>query len=223
MQPLGEQFAVLIYKTAGMFMQYLAPFILVLAALLSWFKARQRRKLVSTALNHTSRAPLFSLSWKDFEELTAEVFRRRGYSAQLTQEGADGGVDVILRRKGETFLVQCKHWRSTRVGVDVVRGLFGLIAAQGATGGFVVTAGDFTKDALDFAKGRNIELVHANELLMLLETREGWRNKHAAGHAPICPDCCAQMVLRTTKKGANKGRTFYGCSQYPGCKATMAV
>lgn len=34
----------------------------------------------------------------------------------------------------------------------------------------------------------------------------------------ICPKCGANMVLRTTKKGENFGKQFYGCSNYPKCK-----
>jgi restriction system protein len=37
------------------------------------------------------------------------------------------------------------------VGVDVVRQLYGLMAAHGATGGFVVTSGRFTDEATAFA------------------------------------------------------------------------
>ena len=41
--------------------------------------------------------------------------------------------------------------------------------------------------------------------------------------APNCPKCNEIMVLRTTKKGANKGNTFWGCSTYPKCRAMKPV
>jgi restriction system protein len=52
-------------------------------------------------------------------------------------------VDLVLQRDGEKHLVQCKQWRATRVSVMVVRELFGVMAATGAVGGFVVTSGRF--------------------------------------------------------------------------------
>ena len=73
--------------------------------------------------------------------------------------GADGGVDLVLTRDGEKHLVQCKQWRAFKVGVDVVRELYGVMAAKGAAGGFVVTSGRFTDEAQDFARGRNVQLV----------------------------------------------------------------
>lgn len=38
--------------------------------------------------------------------------------------------------------------------------------------------------------------------------------------APIlkCPKCNGELILRTAKRGENKGNSFYGCSNYPKCK-----
>jgi len=55
--------------------------------------------------------------------------------------------------------VQCKQWRSLQVGVPTVRELYGAMAAEGATGGFVITSGRFTAPARQFASGRNLRLV----------------------------------------------------------------
>ena len=35
-----------------------------------------------------------------------------------------------------------------------------------------------------------------------------------------CPRCRKQMVLRTTRKGPNEGRQFWGCKGFPKCRAT---
>jgi hypothetical protein len=35
----------------------------------------------------------------------------------------------------------------------------------------------------------------------------------------LCPRCRSPMVLRETKKGANAGKSFWGCSQFPECRA----
>lgn len=33
-----------------------------------------------------------------------------------------------------------------------------------------------------------------------------------------CPKCNGELVLRTAKRGENKGNSFYGCTNYPKCK-----
>ena len=99
-----------------------------------------------------------------------EAYRQRGYQVSETGgRGADGGVDLVLSKGRETWLVQCKQWKSTKVGVKTVRELFGVMAARGAAGAYVVTSGSFTAEARTFAEGRNIELVDGPALLRLDE------------------------------------------------------
>ena len=38
---------------------------------------------------------------------------------------------------------------------------------------------------------------------------------------PSCPKCNSGMVLRETKKGANAGKKFWGCSQFPNCRGVL--
>jgi very-short-patch-repair endonuclease/predicted RNA-binding Zn-ribbon protein involved in translation (DUF1610 family) len=38
----------------------------------------------------------------------------------------------------------------------------------------------------------------------------------------ICPKCGGEMVLRTVKSGTNKGRKFWGCTNYPNCRQMLA-
>ena len=35
--------------------------------------------------------------------------------------------------------------------------------------------------------------------------------------SPLCPKCGSEMILRTAKSGTNKGKQFWGCSNYPRC------
>lgn len=39
----------------------------------------------------------------------------------------------------------------------------------------------------------------------------------------LCPKCGSELVLRVAKQGTNKGNEFYGCSNYPKCRHTVAV
>jgi restriction system protein len=57
-------------------------------------------------------------------------------------------VDIVLYRDGRRYLVQCKQWRSKKVHVATVRELLGVVSASGADGGFVVSAGEFTRSAV---------------------------------------------------------------------------
>ncbi|MEQ9010757.1 restriction endonuclease [Algiphilus sp.] len=220
LEDMGATFASQIAQTAGMILQYVAPAVLLIAALVSWLAKRHRARLLSDVENRSGAAGLLEMTWRQFEQLVHAAFERDGYSVQSTADGPDGGVDLVLRRNGESFLVQCKQWRASKIGVGVIRELFGVMAARGAVGGFVVGVGEFTKAAREFAEGRNISLVNALEMMERIPEPPSLEPAAAvkAKPNPECPRCGTAMVLRTAKRGVNAGRTFYGCSNYPACK-----
>ena len=39
---------------------------------------------------------------------------------------------------------------------------------------------------------------------------------------PACPRCGGRMVRRVARKGVRKGKSFWGCSEYPECKGLLA-
>jgi restriction system protein len=119
------------------------------------------------------------------------------------------------------------------VGVNVVRELYGVMAAQGAASGIVVTSGSFTPDTVDFASGRNIQLIAGRELHELIRgvraaepLPTGMTAERAQGNSNSssgCPVCGSPMVRRTAKRGAKVGEAFYGCSRFPVCRGTRPV
>ncbi len=65
--------------------------------------------------------------------MVGEAYRRQGYAVEESLAGgADGGIDLILRKNGQTTLVQCKRWKTQSVGAPVIREMFGLLAHHGA-------------------------------------------------------------------------------------------
>lgn len=40
---------------------------------------------------------------------------------------------------------------------------------------------------------------------------------------PQCPECLEDMVLRRPKPGGKPFRPFWGCSQFPVCRATIQI
>jgi restriction system protein len=215
--------------TAG---QYIVPLVGLVGAAMSFFRRKQRAALVTDVAQAQSANALDGMSWREFEMLVGEAYRLQGYRVTETGGGgADGGIDLALTKGSEKFLVQCKQWKAYKVGVDVVRELYGVMAAKGATGGFVVTSGRFTDDAKAFADGRNIQLVDGPKLFAMIKQAKQSRtatdqkpssNPLAAQSnsaiEPCCPQCGSAMVKRTARKGGNAGGEFWGCSNFPTCK-----
>ena len=97
-----------------------------IAALVSFLNQRKRRMLFDRQSGIES---IRNLHWREFEMMVGEAFRRQGYAVEETGlGGADGGIDLILRRDGRTTLVQCKQWKRRQVDVKTVREMYGLRA-----------------------------------------------------------------------------------------------
>ncbi|QIB51791.1 restriction endonuclease [Pseudomonas sp. OIL-1] len=225
-----------LWHTFAMIGQYLIPFTCLIGAIGSLVGRHRRKALLEDVKAATQPGKTIDgLSWQQFEQLIGEAFRRQGYSITETGgNGPDGGIDLILRKGGEKYLVQCKHWRSLKVGVPVVREFFGAMAVEGAAGGFVVTSGEFTGAAKAFASGRNIQLLDGAQL-------KPWLAQHRSRPVdptfaepaqpvhqpvpenPVCPVCNSTMIKRLAKRGANAGNAFWGCSKYPGCRGVANV
>jgi len=215
-------------------LQIITPILCLMGAVVSFLRRRKRKQLLVGATQSRSADVLRDISWREFEQLVGEGFRLQGYEVK-EQGGArpDGGVDLVLRRGSEVFLVQCKQWRAFKVGVDIVRELYGVMAARGAAGGFVVTSGQFTEEARAFAEGRNVRLVDGGKLMGLVQQaraslgetagKDPWLDSRPqVSHAgsPPCPVCSSPMIRRTAKKGTSAGSQFWGCSRFPACRGT---
>ena len=48
-------------------------------------------------------------------------------------------------------------------------------------------------------------------------------NPVSTKQSPSCPVCSSAMKLREAKRGANAGKSFWGCTDYPRCKGTRAA
>jgi restriction system protein len=223
--------------------RYVLPVAFVLGALISAGRSIRNGHLLRRVARHAGtmaaspRAPklesdpLLAMSWRDFEHLVGEVFRRRGYSVKEAAAGADGGVDLVLERAGDRYFVQCKHWRDRKIGVTVVRELYGIMASKGAAGGAVVTVGQFTAEACAFARKTGIELVEGEAL-----RQQAWladcvaelplsQASQAAlvARASYCPRCGSHMVQRVAARGTHSGRPFWGCSRFPDCRGIRPI
>lgn len=112
------------------------------------------REINDQILRVVSRDPeiVFQLEPRRFEELSAEMFERLGYSVTLTPAQKDGGKDLIIAKRDDlgTMLsfVECKRYAPDRpVGVGVVRALSGVVELGRATSGIVLTTSRFTTGA----------------------------------------------------------------------------
>jgi restriction system protein len=210
--------------------QYILPLVFGLGAMFSAIAAVRQKKIYNAVVSRPGIATLNEMSWEDFERLVSEYFRRNGFQVtRVGGNGPDGGIDLVLRMKSETYLVQCKQWNAYKVGVWPVREFYGVMTSQGAAGGYFVTSGVYTEEAKAFVEGLNLMLIDGRKLREMIDVA----SKVAASvttvasrptsTSPVCPKCGSEMIKRVARQGANAGNEFWGCITYPKCKGIWPI
>lgn len=178
--------------------------------------------------NEWSLDLLQRIEWKRFEELCAAFYREVGLRSETIRCGADGGVDAKLFHgdaKNAMAIVQCKAWNSRRVGVKPVRELLGVMTHQCVEKGIFIATGDFTKEAIEFAKTNPLDLISGVDFMTMIRQlpTEGQLRLLAVATegefmTPTCPSCGIKMIWRTSDR-----RDFWGCNNFPGCRQRFFV
>lgn len=118
---------------------------------------------------------LEELSPREFEELVAELLSFFKWDLKLTSATRDGGYDILgltrdISDLEASWVVECKKYHeANKVGVDVVRNLYGAKHYLGISNAVIVTTSSFTKDAQHFSELKDdIKLVDREWLVKWL-------------------------------------------------------
>ena len=108
-----------------------------------------------------------------FERYIAILLQTLGYSdAYATQEGGDGGKDVIFTDKvsGKKCYSECKRYsESNTVGRPIIQKLVGSALADNAIPYAIFTTGRFTQEALVEARKTGVKCIGPRQLMKLIE------------------------------------------------------
>jgi uncharacterized protein YjbI with pentapeptide repeats len=102
---------------------------------------------------------------RQFEGLVAEILASYGWKVRLTPPTKDGGYDIFAISKDlagleTSWIIECKKYApENKVGVDIVRGLYGVKSDLRVANALLATTSYFTKGVKDFKASRyDIEL-----------------------------------------------------------------
>jgi restriction endonuclease Mrr len=112
-----------------------------------------------------------TLSGQEFEKLVLRLVKEMGFEARTTRATGDGGVDIIALNKQPflegKYIIQCKR-HTANIGEPALRDLYGTATSERANKGVLVTTSEFTASAINFAKGKQLELIDGRKLKTLL-------------------------------------------------------
>src|SRR5208337_3457620 len=108
-----------------------------------------------------------------------------------------------------------------------VREFLGALTDAGIRKGIFITLRGYSGEAKQLAEKHGIEILNEVGLAKILEDTDARFDPETIAilkdTQKFCPKCESEMVLRTAKRGAGAGQTFWGCSAYPRCRFTLPV
>lgn len=115
---------------------------------------------------------LLRLSPGRFEELTAEIYRKRGYNARVTPSTRDEGIDVVAYKEDalnpECIAIQCKN-HAAPVGRPDAQKLLGAATDPKYSQAILVATAGFTEDCREFARKQGrLKLVDGDYICSLI-------------------------------------------------------
>lgn len=189
--------------------------------------AGHTRRVSSGSNQHSSPIkvdPFRTMSQEDFHLLMSEFFIRNGFKVEPPPSGLGDGVDLMLSKNSKSFVAQYRHWREHRVGVPMVREQYTVMQAAKANGVYVITTGEFSYKAIQFAEDKNISLIDGLKLRRLVKRNStGEPAEEGGDQTPLCPLCAAEMLIRTVTDPEGNGKRFWSCSNYPKCSGTSEI
>ncbi len=130
-------------------------------------------ELTNEIIYHFSKYPelIHQIQPRLFEELINKIFKKFKLKPEITKHTRDGGMDIIAFEDRvftkHKYIIECKKYKpENKIGVDIVRSLYGVKNDFDATKAFLVTTSSFTKPAKQFANRHpwELELIDSREL-----------------------------------------------------------
>lgn len=123
--------------------------------------------------NRWEVADCLNLTWRQFELLVSEVFKRKHKRTrvELTPRAKDYGVDIVITTGmlPQKEIVQCKRYRpDVYVSCPDMQKFVGAMTKFKADKGYFVTTSTFSRYAIYFAEGLNVELIGGQDLIQVI-------------------------------------------------------
>lgn len=115
---------------------------------------------------------MYQIKPRQFEGLIAEILASYGWKVDLTPSTKDGGYDIyaispVAGNETTSWIIECKKYApKNKIGVDIVRALYGLRMDLQVANAMLATTSDFSRDARAYKASRyDLKLKAYKDLL----------------------------------------------------------
>ena len=164
--------------------------LFMIFALVMLVRKRRFNDIFEGAENKDLLEKLKRMKPNKFEDFIAVLFRRLGYQTHRVSDSDDGGIDVTAQKGDIIHYIQGKKYQDSKVTLSDIRSFYDKVVNNLISGrGIFITTDSFTKEAIEFAKDKSLEIIDSAKLTELI--------KQAANNEEVpeienkqCPRCC---------------------------------
>lgn len=128
------------------------------------YRAKFLRKNIDLEL-----AEIDNMGGIQFENYVANLLKKNGfYNVQVTQASNDYGIDILAKKRGIKYAIQCKNY-SNRVGNSAIQEAYTGKNYYNADKAAVFTNNYFTQNASNLAQINNVELWDRDVLTKMIK------------------------------------------------------
>jgi hypothetical protein len=118
--------------------------------------------ITTELINYLKKHPraMYEIKPRQFEELIAEILASYGWQVNLTPATRDGGYDIyaispVSGKETTSWIIECKKNSPNRkVGIDIVRALYGLRTDLKVANALLATTSYFSRDVYAYKASR---------------------------------------------------------------------
>lgn len=129
-----------------------------------WRNEQKHQRLI----NLRKRLNLDHIDGHEFERICADILEFNGYECEVTQGSGDHGADIIAKKDGVSYAIQCKNY-SSDIGNRAVQEAHAGRTYYRTDKAVVLTNSEFTRQAIEDAKKMGVELWNGEILANLLQ------------------------------------------------------
>jgi len=107
-----------------------------------------------------------------FETVIGKMFENLGFKVSQTPKSNDMGLDLIMKRNNEVYLVECKKYDETLVSRPEIQKFFTACYVNNAKESYFITTSDFANTAIEYVENLEgkIKLINGIELIELMKS-----------------------------------------------------
>lgn len=132
-------------------------------------RSYKKSKGIDVAKVDTDMEIVDQMKGPEFEEFSASVLKAIGFEkVKISGTAGDQGVDVLARKDGETYAIQCKRY-GNKLDNTPIQEIFAGAQHYNTDKAAVMTNSYFTEGAKKLAKSTGVILWDRDELMKMME------------------------------------------------------